>query len=88
MFRSSKEVEDIIKTIKNPESELISLEMKNLCIEKIEVEISIISKELAKLNVKKTTRQSFKPHEFKSNKKRLSQLLGCVNYMNRLNKFK
>nr|YP_009677091.1 ribosomal protein L29 [Dictyocha speculum]QDH81752.1 ribosomal protein L29 [Dictyocha speculum] len=88
MFRSSKEVEDIIKTIKNPESELISLETKNLCIEKIEVEISIISKELAKLNVKKTTRQSFKPHEFKSNKKRLSQLLGCVNYMNRLNKFK
>ena len=58
MFRSSKEVEDIIKTIKNPESELISLETKNLCIEKIEVEISIISKELAKLNVKKTTRQS------------------------------
>ena len=88
MFRSSKEVEDIIKTIKNQESELISLETKNLCIEKIEVEISIISKELAKLNVKKTTRQSFKPHEFKSNKKRLSQLLGCVNYMNRLNKFK
>mgnify|MGYP001109139238 FL=1 len=88
MFRSSKEVEDIIKTIKNPESELISLETKNLCIEKIEVEISIISKELAKLNVKKTTRQSFKPHGFKSNKKRLSQLLGCVNYMNRLNKFK
>ena len=88
MFRSSKEVEDKIKTIKNPESELISLETKNLCIEKIEVEISIISKELAKLNVKKTTRQSFKPHEFKSNKKRLSQLLGCVNYMNRLNKFK
>jgi|TARA_B110000046_G_scaffold24943_2_gene24127 ribosomal protein L29 len=88
MFRSSKEVEDIIKTIENPESELISLETKNLCIEKIEVEISIISKELAKLNVKKTTRQSFKPHEFKSNKKRLSQLLGCVNYMNRLNKFK
>jgi ribosomal protein L29 len=88
MFRSSKEVEDIIKTIQNPESGLISLETKNLCIEKIEVEISIISKELAKLNVKKTTRQSFKPHEFKSNKKRLSQLLGCVNYMNRLNKFK
>ena len=57
-------------------------------IEKIEVEISIISKELAKLNVKTTTRQSFRPHEFKSNKKRLSQLLGCVNYMNRLNKFK
>ena len=38
MFRSSKEVEDIIKTIKNPESELISLETKNLCIEKIEVD--------------------------------------------------
>lgn len=92
MYCSSKEVEyimltiEFLKTVEN--LELISLETKNLYIEKIEVEISIISKELAKLNVKKTTRQSFKPHEFKSNKKRLSQLLGCVNYMNGLNKFK
>jgi len=77
--------EDIKKIIVN--TELTSLEARNLCLE-IGLEISIIAKELAKLNVKKTTRQSFKPHEFKSNKKRLSQLLGCVNYMNRLNKFK
>ena len=73
--------EDIKKIIVN--TELTSLEARKLCLE-IGLEISIISKELAKLNVKKTTRQSFKPHEFKSNKKRLAQLLSYVNYLKQI----
>ena len=50
----------------------------------LDSEIVIVSKNLAQLNIKKATRQSFKPHEFKSNKKRLAQLLGCANYLNKL----
>lgn len=73
--------EDIKKIIVN--TELTSLEARKLCLE-IGLEISIISKELAKLNVKKTTRQSFKPHEFKSNKKHLAQLLSYVNYLKQI----
>jgi ribosomal protein L29 len=73
--------EDIKKIIVN--TELTSLEARNLCLE-IGLEISIIAKELAKLNVKKTTRQSFKPHEFKSNKKRLAQLLSYANYLKQI----
>lgn len=73
--------EDIKKIIVN--TELTSLEARKLCLE-IGLEISIISKELAKLNVKKMTRQSFKPHEFKSNKKRLAQLLSYVNYLKQI----
>jgi ribosomal protein L29 len=73
--------EDIKKIIVN--TELTSLEARKLCLE-IGLEISIIAKELAKLNVKKTTRQSFKPHEFKSNKKRLAQLLSYVNYLKQI----
>ena len=64
-------------------STLTSVEVEKICLD-IDSEIAIVSKNLAQLNIKKATRQSFKPHEFKSNRKRLAQLLGCANYLNKL----
>ena len=64
-------------------STLTSVEVEKICLD-IDSEIAIVSKNLAQLNIKKTTRQSFKPHEFKSNRKRLAQLLGCANYVKQI----
>ena len=62
---------------------LTSVEVEKICLD-IDSEIAIVSKNLAQLNIKKATRQSFKPHEFKSNRKRLAQLLGCANYVKQI----
>jgi large subunit ribosomal protein L29 len=43
--------------------------------ENLKKEIIRVSQELVNLRVKKATRQEFKPHEFKTNKLRLAQLL-------------
>jgi ribosomal protein L29 len=64
-------------------STLTSVEVEKICLD-IDSEIAIVSKNLAQLNIKKATRQSFKPHEFKSNRKRLAQLLGCANYVKQI----
>jgi large subunit ribosomal protein L29 len=50
-------------------------EMKKLDNTTLEKEINLVSQELINLRVKKATRQEFKPHEFKKNKKQLAQLL-------------
>jgi len=64
-------------------STLTSVEVEKICLD-IDSEIAIVSKNLAQLNIKKATRQSFRPHEFKSNRKRLAQLLGCANYVKQI----
>ena len=64
-------------------STLTSVEVEKICLN-IDSEIAIVSKNLAQLNIKKATRQSFRPHEFKSNRKRLAQLLGCANYVKQI----
>ena len=64
-------------------STLTSVEVEKICLD-IDSEIAIVSKNLAQLNIKKATRQSFNPHEFKSNRKRLAQLLGCANYVKQI----
>ena len=64
-------------------STLTSVEVEKICLD-IDSEIAIVSKNLAQLNIKKATRQSFMPHEFKSNRKRLAQLLGCANYVKQI----
>ena len=50
-------------------------EINILDAEALEKEIIRVSQELVNLRVKKSTRQEFKPHEFKRNKIRLEQLL-------------
>jgi large subunit ribosomal protein L29 len=50
-------------------------EINSLNTESLEKEIIRVSQELVNLRVKKSTRQEFKPHEFKRNKVRLAQLL-------------
>jgi large subunit ribosomal protein L29 len=47
--------------------------------EDLENKILSISKELVELRLKKVTRQSFKPHEFKHKKCELSQLITIKN---------
>lgn len=51
--------------------------------ETIEKNILLRSKELVELRMKKTTRQAFKPHEFKHAKRELSQLLNLQNLKNK-----
>nr|QWK41870.1 ribosomal protein L29 [Protohalopteris sp.] len=50
-------------------------EIKQLKVEDLENEILIIKKQLFKLRVYRGTKQTFKPHQFKHAKHRLSQLL-------------
>ena len=50
-------------------------EINTLDTETLEKEIIHVSQELVNLRVKKATRQEFKPHEFKRNRRRLAQLL-------------
>ena len=49
--------------------------IKNLDPEIISAEITKIKKNLFDLRLKKSTRQSFKPHEFKHQKRKIAQLL-------------
>lgn len=78
MVLSEREIRQIMV-----KSTLTSVEVEKICLD-IDSEIAIVSKNLAQLNIKKATRQSFKPHEFKSNRKRLAQLLGCANYVKQI----
>ena len=50
-------------------------ELTNFNLESIKKEILSAKKELFDLRLKKTTRQSFKPHLFKHTKRRIAQLL-------------
>lgn len=50
-------------------------EVKNVNPESIKKEILLAKKELFDLRLKKTTRQSFKPHLFKHTKRKIAQLL-------------
>jgi large subunit ribosomal protein L29 len=50
-----------------------------LTIEDLENKILLLSKELVDLRLKKVTRQSFKPHQFKHKKCQLSKLLTIKN---------
>ena len=45
-------------------------EIENLDLEAIEKEIILVAQELVNLRVKKATRQEFKPHQFKHNKRK------------------
>jgi|TARA_B100000524_G_scaffold348458_1_gene253136 large subunit ribosomal protein L29 len=54
-------------------------EIENLDLEAIEKEIILVAQELVNLRVKKATRQEFKPHQFKHNKRKLAQLLTIQN---------
>ncbi len=54
-------------------------EIENLDLEAIEKEIFLVAQELVNLRVKKATRQEFKPHQFKHNKRKLAQLLTIQN---------
>jgi len=45
----------------------------------IEQKILNLAKKIVELKMKKATRQSFKPHEFKSTKRELSKLLTLKN---------
>ena len=50
-------------------------ELKNFDNETLNKEIVNIKKQLFELRLKKATRQSFKPHLFKHNKRKIAQLL-------------
>ena len=50
-------------------------ELKSLNDEKLAEEILEVKKQLFDLRLKKATRQSFKPHLFKHNKRKVAQLL-------------
>lgn len=50
-------------------------ELKTFDSEALSKEILIIKKQLFELRLKKATRQSFKPHLFKHNKRKVAQLL-------------
>jgi large subunit ribosomal protein L29 len=50
-------------------------ELKKLDTESLTKEIITTKKELFELRLKKATRQSFKPHLFKHNKRKVAQLL-------------
>jgi large subunit ribosomal protein L29 len=51
--------------------------------ESLQNEILFVKKELFELRLKKATRQDFKPHNFKHNRRKLSQLL-MVQYQRNL----
>jgi large subunit ribosomal protein L29 len=51
--------------------------------ESLQNEILFVKKELFELRLKKATRQDFKPHNFKHNRRKLSQLL-MVKYQRNL----
>jgi large subunit ribosomal protein L29 len=51
------------------------VEIKNLNDSQLREEILKVKKEIFDLRFKKSTRQSFKPHEFKHAKHKLAQLL-------------
>jgi large subunit ribosomal protein L29 len=50
-------------------------ELKSLDNSKVNEEILDVKKQLFDLRLKKATRQSFKPHLFKHNKRKVAQLL-------------
>ena len=50
-------------------------DLKKFELENVSVEILSTKKELFDLRLKKATRQSFKPHLFKHNKRKVAQLL-------------
>jgi len=50
-------------------------ELKSLDENKVNAEILDVKKQLFDLRLKKATRQSFKPHLFKHNKRKIAQLL-------------
>jgi len=50
-------------------------ELKSLNDDKLAEEILEVKKQLFDLRLKKATRQSFKPHLFKHNKRKVAQLL-------------
>lgn len=50
-------------------------ELKSFNDEKLAAEILDVKKQLFDLRLKKATRQSFKPHLFKHNKRKVAQLL-------------
>jgi large subunit ribosomal protein L29 len=50
-------------------------DLKNITLETLSKEIVEIKKSLFNLRLKKATRQSFKPHLFKHQKRRIAQLL-------------
>ena len=50
-------------------------ELKSLDENKVNTEILDVKKQLFDLRLKKATRQSFKPHLFKHNKRKVAQLL-------------
>ena len=50
-------------------------ELKSFDIETLAKEIENTKKQLFELRLKKATRQSFKPHLFKHNKRKIAQLL-------------
>jgi large subunit ribosomal protein L29 len=50
-------------------------ELKSLDENKVNAEILDVKKQLFDLRLKKATRQSFKPHLFKHNKRKVAQLL-------------
>merc|ERR1711976_503134 len=49
--------------------------LKTLETAKLDEFIELIERDLFRLRIKKATRQSFKPHEFKDNKRMIAQLL-------------
>ena len=51
--------------------------------ESLKNEILFVKKELFELRLKKATRQDFKPHSFKHNRRKLSQLL-MIEYQRKL----
>lgn len=58
---------------------LKQVELEKRYSENIEKALLTLSQELVELKIKKTTRQAFKPHEFKHKKRQLSQLLTLKN---------
>lgn len=50
-------------------------ELKNLSDSQISAQVEEIKKELFTLRLKKATRQAVKPHLFKSNRRKIAQLL-------------
>jgi large subunit ribosomal protein L29 len=58
-------------------------DIKDLDNESLQNEILFVKKELFELRLKKATRQDFKPHNFKHNRRKLSQLL-MVKYQRNL----
>jgi len=64
---------------------LKQVELEKRYSENIEKTILTLAQELVELKIKKTTRQAFKPHEFKHKKRQLSQLLTLQNLKDKQN---